>query len=179
MRLEDILEIGEAGPLPLVGIGLFTFAAPYFVPSLRPQMAGLLKASAKLFLEAELGADNELTDRLVDASVDCLMRIVPHGTDDERRRRADHQLDHFFSKARAASHRRGHGHDDARRRYHKHLSKMERALKSKREGARPEHRQAFDHAMHRVSNERRAIEAKHQPESPRATSKSRKYAKKG
>ena len=178
MRLEDILEIGETGPLPFVGIGLVTVAAPYLLPSLRPQMGWLLKASAKLFLEAQLGADDELTDRLVDASVDCLMRIVPLGTEDERRRRADHQLDHFFAKARAASHRRGHGHDDARRRYHKHLSKMERALKSKRERARPEHKGAFDHAIHRVSNERRAIEAKDQHESPRAASRSREHAKK-
>lgn len=160
MRLEDILEIGEAGPLPFVGIGLLTVAAPYFMPSLRPQMGELLKASARLLLEAELGADNELTDRLVDTSVDCFMRIMPHGTKDERHRRADHELDRFFSKARAASHRRGFGPEDARRRYHKHLSRMERALKSKRERAGPEHKQAFDHAIHRISDERCATEAK-------------------
>jgi hypothetical protein len=38
---------------------------------------------------------------------------------------------------------------------------MERALKSKREHAGPEHKQAFDHAIHRISDERRTTEAKH------------------
>jgi hypothetical protein len=161
MRLQDILEIGEVGPLPFVGIGLLTtVAAPFFMPSLRPQVGELLKAAVRLLLEAELGADNELTDRLVDTSVDCFMRIMPHGTKDERRRQADHELDRFFSKARAASHRRGFGHEDARRRYHKHLSRMERALKSKRERAGLGHKQAFDHAIHRISDERRVTEAK-------------------
>ena len=56
MRLGNILEISEAGPLPFVGLGLLALAAPFFVPSLRPALGGVLKASAKLFAEAELGA---------------------------------------------------------------------------------------------------------------------------
>ncbi|MBV8919882.1 hypothetical protein [Bradyrhizobium sp.] len=154
MKVQDLLEIGETGPLPFVGMGLVTLAVPYVMPSLRPQMASLLKASARLFLEAELGADNALTDRLVDASVDALMSIAPQTTKDEREHRTDRELDRFFVRARAGAHRRGFDHADAARRYHKHLSRFERALKSAQERAGSGHQQTFDRALHRIAHER-------------------------
>jgi hypothetical protein len=157
MRLKDILQIGEAGPLPMVGLGLLTVTAAYLVPSLRPQMRSVLKASAKLFLEAELGADNALTDRLVDASLDALLRSGPDEASEERKRRTDRELDRFFGKARAGAHRRGFNHTDAKRRYHKHLSRMEHALKSVQERAGAGHRPALDHALHRIADEQRTL----------------------
>jgi hypothetical protein len=107
MWLEGSLKLAKSVRHPFVGVGLLVVAAAYFVSSLRPQISELVKGSVKLYLEAELDADSELTDRLVDTSVDALMRIVPHGTEVERQRHADHELDRFFSKARAAAHRRG------------------------------------------------------------------------
>lgn len=103
MRLEAVLEIGEAGPLPLIGVGVLTLALPYFVPSLRPELGGILKASVKLFLEAELGADNQLTDQLVDKSVDALLRSMPEITGEERHSHTERELERFFSRARAAA----------------------------------------------------------------------------
>ena len=154
MRPEDLLEIGESGPLPLVGLGLITVAVPYFVPSLRPELGGILKASAKLFLEAEFGADNQLTDRLVDKSVDALMRMMPDATDEEHERHADRELDRFFSRARSAARRRGFNPEDAERRYNKHLSRMERGLTGRKHAGtgRP---QTLEHALRRIANEPR------------------------
>jgi hypothetical protein len=154
MRAKEILEIGEVGPLPAVGIGLLAVAVPYFVPRLRQPLGLVLKASAKLFLEAELGADNELTDRLVDQSVDALMRAIPGEGKAERKHRADRELDRFFSKAHAAAHRRSFDHQDGRRRYHKHLSRMEASLKRRQQRAGAEEGAMIDQALRRVANER-------------------------
>jgi hypothetical protein len=158
MRVQDVLEIGEAGRLPFVGIGLLAIALPFVMPSLRPQLGKLLSGAAKLFAEAEFGADDALTDRLVDASVNALMRIAPTGTVDEQRRRTDRELDRFFSRARTAAHRRGHSREDAGRRYHKHLSRMEHALKSRQGRTEPRHRQTVDRALHRLAEEQNTTE---------------------
>ncbi len=154
MRLSDVFEIGETGSLPFVGLGLITLAGAYIVPSLRPSLGQVLKGSVKLFLEAELGADNALTDRLVDTSVDALMSITPQTADEERKRQVDNELDRFFRNARAGARRRGFDRSDARRRYHNHLSRMETALKSAQARAGPEHRQTLEHASRRVAHER-------------------------
>ena len=154
MRLEDVLEIGEAGPLPLVGVGVLTLVLPFYVPSLRPELGGILKASVKLFLEAELGADNQLTDELVDRSVDALLRSMPEITDQERHSHTERELERFFSRARAAAHRRGFNREDAKRRYKKHLDRMERTLTHRQRraatGSLP-----YEHALRRIANERR------------------------
>ena len=42
---------------------------------LRPQFVALLKAGAKLALEAEFDADEALADRLVETAVNALLRV--------------------------------------------------------------------------------------------------------
>jgi hypothetical protein len=155
MRLTNILEVGEVGPLPLVGFGLLAVALPWFVPSLRPELGGIVKASAKLFLEAELGADNHLTDWLVDSSVDALLNMMPKATKEQHRQHTEREIDRFFSRARAASHRRGFDRQDGSRRYQKHLSKMERALISRQKDAGTSQRHALEHGLRKIADERR------------------------
>jgi len=70
--LEDFLK---AGPLHLIGVGILALAVPIFFPALRPQFAALLKAGAKLALEAEFDADDALANRLVDAAVNALLHV--------------------------------------------------------------------------------------------------------
>jgi hypothetical protein len=165
MRLQDVLEIGEAGPLPLVGFGLVAVAVPWFVPSLRPQFGGLVKASAKLFLEAELGADNKLTDQLVDSSIDALLDMMPDGTVEQRRQHTDREIDRFVARARASARRRGFDARDAHRRYQKHLAKMEGALKARKQRADTGQQHALDHALHRIAHQRgKATAGKEKPE---------------
>jgi hypothetical protein len=117
----------------------------------RSRAGELVKASAKLYLEAEFDADNALTELLVDTTVDALMRIPFDKSTEQRRRHTERVLDRFFSKAHAGARRRGYGHEDKRRRYHKHLAAIERALKQKQKRA-----PMFEHALHRIAKERDA-----------------------
>ena len=64
---------------------------PYSIPSLRPQFASVLKSGAKLFLEAELGADDAIVDRYVGAAIDALFQATAHGTEEERKAKAESQ----------------------------------------------------------------------------------------
>ena len=121
--LDDVLKVG-----PVVGMGLVALALPFFVPALRPQFAAVLKSGAKLFLEAELGADDVLTDRLADAAVDALVQITAHGTEEQRKENAESKVNRFVSAARAAAQRRGWDERDVERRYHRHLAKLEHTL---------------------------------------------------
>src|SRR5260370_32810874 len=69
---EDFLK---ADPLKLIGVGVLGLAVPIFFPALRPQLAALLKAGAKLALEAEFDADDALADGLVDTAVNALLHV--------------------------------------------------------------------------------------------------------
>lgn len=153
MPLEKLLEIGEAGPLAAVGVGVAAVVVPAFVPSLREPAAQVLKSSIRLFLDAELGADNALTDRLVDTSMDRLMKTVSDHRAN-RRERGGHALDRFFHRARAASNRRGFSREDADRRFRKHLSKMQNALQSKHRKASPREQEILEHLLRQLGGER-------------------------
>ncbi len=156
MRVKDLLEIGETGTLPLAGFGLAAILVPYFVPSLRSRAGDLVKASAKLFLEAEFDADNALTEWLVDTAVDALMRVPFEKPMEQRRQHTDRVLDRFFSRAHAGACRRGFDHEDRGRRYQKHLAVIERALRRKQARAGAAHAPMFAHALHRLATERHA-----------------------
>jgi hypothetical protein len=68
MVAEDFLK---ADPLMLIGVGVLGLAVPMFFPALRPQLAAVLKAGARLALEAEFDADDALADGLVDTAVNA------------------------------------------------------------------------------------------------------------
>jgi hypothetical protein len=101
--IDDVLK---AGPVPFLGLGIAALALPYFFPALRPQFAAVAKSGAKLFLEAELGADDAIADRFVGAAVDALFQATAHGTDEERKQQAEKQVDRFVSRAHAGARRR-------------------------------------------------------------------------
>jgi hypothetical protein len=102
--VDDVLK---AGPVPLLGLGIVALIVPYFVPALRPQFAAVLKSGAKLFLEAELGADEAIVDRYVGAAIDALFQVTAHGTEEERKEKAEAQVDRFVSRTRAPSRQAG------------------------------------------------------------------------
>jgi hypothetical protein len=148
--LDDVLKVG-----PVVGMGLVALALPFFVPALRTQFAAVLKSGAKLFLEAELGADDVLTDRLVDAAVDALVQIPAHGTEEQRKENAESEVNRFVSAARAAAQRRGWDERDVERRYHRHLAKLEHTLSRARHRIHP----SLAHASESLARHR--AKAKH------------------
>ena len=151
--LDDVLK---AGPLGLIGLGVFGIALPLLVPSLRPPFAAALKAGAKLFLEAELDADNALADRLVDAAVDSLLMVSEQPPGPERARKTDQAVDHFVTRARRSAHRRGFDEQDARRRYHRRLTKLDHALTRVHRDAQPSQRRVLEHASNLVKQHNEA-----------------------
>jgi hypothetical protein len=141
--LDDVLKVG---PVPLVGLGVVALALPYFFPALRPQFEAVLKSGAKLFLEAELGADDAIADRFVDAAVGALFHATAHGTDDERKQKAESHVNRFVSRAHAGARRRGWDEGDVEWRYHRRLRKLDHALERARHRADPRQRAALAHA---------------------------------
>jgi hypothetical protein len=141
--VDDVLK---SSPVPLVGLAVIALAVPYFFPALRPQFEAVFKSGAKLFLEAELGADDAIADRFVGAAVDALFQATAHGTDEERKQQAEKQVDRFVSRAHAGARRRGWDEEDAERRYHRRLRKLDHALERAGHRANPRQRAALLHA---------------------------------
>src|SRR5437764_2743135 len=141
--LDDVLK---AGSVPLVGLAVVALAVPYFFPALRPQFEAVFKSGAKLFLEAELGADDAIADRFVDAAVGALFQATAHGTDEERKQKAESHLKRFVGRAHAGARRRGWDEEDVERRYHRRLRKLDHALEHARHRADPRQRAALAHA---------------------------------
>jgi hypothetical protein len=135
--IDDVLK---AGPVPLLGLGIAALALPYFFPALRPQFAAVAKSGA------ELGADDAIADRFVGAAVDALFQATAHGTDEERKQQAEKQVDRFVSRAHAGARRRGWDEQDAERRYHRRLRKLDHALERAGHRADPRQRAALLHA---------------------------------
>jgi hypothetical protein len=158
---EDFLK---ADPLQLIGVGVLGLAVPIFFPALRPPLAALLKAGAKLALEAEIDADNALADRLVDTAVDALMRVGPQESERDLHRAAEATVNRFVDRARTSAVRRGWDEQDAAHRYHKRLSKFDRAISRAHQRARAPQRTALEHAFqllrgHHVVSERLPVNA--------------------
>jgi hypothetical protein len=149
--VDDVLK---AGPVPLIGLGIVALAIPYFFPALRPQFAAVVRSGAKLFLEAELGADDAIADRFVDATVNALFDATAHGSDEERKQKAEHQISHFVSRAQAYTRRRGWDDQDAEQRYHRRLRKLDHALERARHRADPRQRAALAYASDSLAKRR-------------------------
>jgi hypothetical protein len=128
---------------------------PYFFPALRPEFETMFKAGAKLFLEAELGADDAVADRLVDAAVSALFQATAGGTDEECRRKAEGQINRFLSLAHDNARERGWDEAYTRQRYERRLQKVKKALERARDRAVP-HQQgaALAHALEALARER-------------------------
>jgi hypothetical protein len=150
---DDVLK---GGPLPFLGFGIVALAVPYFVPALRPQFAAILKSGARLFVEAELGADDAIVDRYVDAAIDALLQTTVQGTEEERKEKAEAQVNRFVARAQAGARRRGWDEQDIERRYRRRLAKLEHALERAQahRQARPRQHAALVHASETLARHR-------------------------
>ncbi len=158
---EDFLK---ADPLQLIGLGLVGLAVPIFFPALRPQFAALLKAGAKLALEAEFDADDALADRLVNTALNALLHVSPRDSEKDLCDRSEATVNRFVAAASASAARRGWDQQDVAHRYHKRLVKLDHAISRAHPRARPRQRMALDHASnlvrkHHVMSERRVVDA--------------------
>jgi hypothetical protein len=158
---EDFLKVG---PLQLIGVGVLGLAIPIFFPVLRPQFAALLKAGAKLALEAEFDADDALADRLVDTAVNALLHVTPQDSEKDLCDRSEATVDRFVATARASAARRGWDEQDVAHRYHKRLAKLDDAISRAHSRARAPQHAALEHAskllkQHPVVSESRLVGA--------------------
>ena len=157
-------DFWNADPLQLIGVGLIGVAAPILLPALRPQFVALLKAGAKLALEAEFDADDALADRLVETAVNALLQVPRQDSEKHLCERSETTVNRFLAASGASASRRGWDQQDAARRYHKRLVKFGHAISRAHARARPAQRTALDHASkllrkHHVASERRVADA--------------------
>lgn len=125
---------------------MFALAVPIFFPALRPPFASLLKAGAKLAIEAEFEADDALADRLVDTAVSALLHVKSQDSEKDLRRRSEATVDRFLTVARASARRRGWNEQDVTHRYRKRITKLDHAISRAHRRARPPQRTALEHA---------------------------------
>ena len=130
---EDFLK---ADPLKLIGVGVLGLAVPILFPALRPQFAALLKAGAKLALEAEFDADDALADRLVDTAVTALLDVPAQESEQGLRDRSEATVSRFVTAAHASAARRGWDQQDKEHRFRKRLVKLDHAISRAHPGAR-------------------------------------------
>src|SRR5260370_33229904 len=108
----------KADPLKFIGGGVLGLAIPIFFPALRPQLAALMKAGAKLALEAEFDADDALANGLVDTAVNALLHVSAQASEQELCHRSEATVNRFLATARASAARRGRDQPDVAHRYH-------------------------------------------------------------
>ena len=142
--LDDLLK-GKAATA--VGLSVVALAVPVIFPALRPQWAALVKSGARLFFEAELGADNEIMDRLVDATVDGLLAVMSGGSEEDRKRAAEAEVHAFKAMARARAHRKGWDEADRQARYHRHVSNLRYKVSCLRSGESDSNRVVLEHVV--------------------------------
>jgi hypothetical protein len=139
-------DLWKADPLRLIGVGLIAVAAPIFLPALRQQFVALLKAGAKLALEAEFDADDALADRLVESAVNALLQVSPQSSEKRLCDRSAATVNRFLVASSDSATRRGWDQHDVARRYDKRLVKFDHAISRARPRARPRQQTALDHA---------------------------------
>ncbi len=153
---EDFLK---TDPLQLIGVGLIGVAAPILLPALRPQFVALLKAGAKLALEAEFDADDALADRLVETALNALLQVSPQDSEKDLCEHSEATVNRFLTASSDSAIRRGWDQQDVAHRYGKRLVKFHHAISRAHPRARAAQRTALDHAAkllrkHHVVSER-------------------------
>jgi hypothetical protein len=138
---EDVLK---AAPGPAVAVGLAILAIPVLFPMLRPSWAAALKAGAKLFLEAEAGAEGEIIDGLAESAIAELADAVANLPPEERDRSTGAILGAYKSRARQRARRLGWSERDRQARYHRHIDRLRRAAAHHSDGSSGAARQAWD-----------------------------------
>lgn len=121
-------QLGRGNLPATVAVGALAVALPLTFPRIRPVLLPVVKGGAKIFLEAEWGADGDIADALVDETMDALTDVLSQSAQADRREAARAAVGTF--KRRARSHARRWGRDDKDRgaRYDRRVTKLRRAV---------------------------------------------------
>src|SRR5260370_34536039 len=96
----------KADPLKFIGGGVLGLAIPISFPALRSQLAAMMKAGAKLALEAEFDADDALADGLVDTAVNALLHVSAQASEQELCHRSEATVNRFHERSQLRPQRR-------------------------------------------------------------------------
>jgi hypothetical protein len=137
---EDILK---AAPGQALAVGLAILAIPVLFPMLRPRWAAAVKAGAKLFLEAEVGAEDEIIGGLAESAIVELADAVA-SLPKEGDRSTGAIVRAYTSKARERARRLGWSERDREARYRRHIDRLRRAAAHHSDASSGAARQAWD-----------------------------------
>jgi hypothetical protein len=146
----------KADPLQVLGLSVVGIVIPILFPALKPQVAALLKAGAKLVLEAEVDADDALADQLVETTVDALLQVTSEQPDKDVSHGSEAAMKRFLAAAHAGASRRGWDQQDVSHRYRKRLVKLDHAISRAHRRARPSQRKALENASELLNGHRLA-----------------------
>lgn len=142
MAISD--RLFKAGAAPALAVGLAVLAIPILFPRWRPQWAAALKAGAKVFLEAEEGAEGEIIDALAERAIDELADAVANVAPVERDRAAGAVVRAYKARARERAERLGWSDRDRAHRYQRHVDRLHRAAARRIAGSSVHTRQAWE-----------------------------------
>jgi hypothetical protein len=138
---EDVLKVA---PGPALAVGLAIVTIPVLFPMLRPGWAAALKVGAKLFLEAEAGAEGVIIDGLAESAIAELADAVANLPPEARNRSTAAIVRAYKSRARERARRLGWSERDSEARYHRHIDRLHRAAAHRSGGSSGATRQAWD-----------------------------------
>ena len=126
MALVDDLLKGN--PVAALGLGAAALAVPILFPSVRPQWAAAVKGGAKIFLEAEGGAEGDIIDNLAEKAIDQLADAMSRDTPEERKQASATVIANYKRRARTRADRFGRNGKDRDARFERHMARLRRKI---------------------------------------------------
>jgi hypothetical protein len=138
---EDVLK---AAPGPALATGLAILTISMLFPMLRPRWGAALKVGAKLFLEAEAGAEGVIIDGLAESAIADLADAVANFPPEARDRSTAAIVRAYKSRAGERARRLGWNERDREARYRRHVDRLQRAAVHRSGRSSGATRQAWD-----------------------------------
>lgn len=146
--LDDIVK---GNPVTAIGIGAAVIAVPVLFPSLRPQWAVAMKGAAKLFLDAEDGAEGDIIDSLARKAVDQLVDAIAHHEPERRHATAAAVIANYRHRAQARADRFGYGEKDRAARFDRHMARLRHKVLRRHSRASDEEKARWGHVADMIS----------------------------
>lgn len=126
-------DFGKSNLVNFLVLGAVGIILPRILPKVLPEVGPAVGTAVRvvidLLTESEAEAAEELMNALVSGTISEINRQISHTRDPgEARQSVEDSVARFKRRARERAHRWGGDHDDRRRRYHRHLQKLQTAV---------------------------------------------------
>jgi len=147
-------NITKSNVVTVVGIGVAAAVLSELLPNTRPLIKSAIQLGLDLLTESEAEAEADLIRSLVTATMRGIRDdLSDSASEAESRKAVRHRIDHFKHRARVHARRWGGDQHDQRRRYTRHLARLESALASEKSEIEPSDRRVLDYAFEALSAE--------------------------